>query len=826
MATPSTTGLRSPGLGALRPRGLRDDERQLLGTAGGVFALASAGAAMAAAAGDAMFLSNIGPAHLGGAVAASNALLALVLAVVGGLADRLERRRVLASLAVVSAVVIAGLAGLSLAWPRAAAAITLIGGKQLAAATDLAFWVVIAERLDARRSQRLLPVLAATGGAGAALGAVLVIPLAGALGARGVLGAGAVLLALAGAGAARLPVTRRVAPPVARVGGLVTRSWRDSARAARRHPLARQLALVVAAAGVFASLAYFALGVSVAGPGAGSSTAELTALLGAVRGAGQLATLIVQLTIAPRLLAWLGTGRALLLAPVAALAAGLGLVIAPVLAVAIATQVSARILDAGIETPAEKLAQTLLPGAIRGRVAGFLDGTAKRAGAVLGGLVAAALAGAPHGFYAVTALAAALWLVAASRIARALPALAVAHVAHDADPLAVVDDRAAEVLARELAGDRPGRAAEVLARLHGRGQLDAVAPLVRAATERGGRDVWRALIAVLDAPAPVHGPALAGALRGPWVATRRDRLLAIRALGLAGGVAPEAVTAALAAWHARPDDDPALALTAELARWRLAGDDGAILAALGAPRPAGGPGRGVGPVVLDELAIELGRAVAAGVVPRIADAARPLVRALRRALDPLDPLGAPGEPASRAAGFAALAHMVQQVRDQRSAELALLRADLLELARDRVETGATPIAPAHMLTSLMRVPGRGAPARDAREPGDSGALVGSPDDAPEIAAALALYGAVLEGAALGGTAIDPEDLRRLARALGEPDDAVRAAAEAALAALGPAATGELIAAAAWGRRRARDRAAELLAELPVTAAAIDRLIDA
>jgi hypothetical protein len=109
-----------------------------------------------------------------------------------------------------------------------------------------------------------------------------------------------------------------------------------------------------------------------------------------------------------------------------------------------------------------------------------------------------------------------------------------------------------------------------------------------------------------------------------------------------------------------------------------------------------------------------------------------------------------------------------------------------------------------MLTSLVRSPG------------------GRDDAAPEIAAALRLYGGLLDGADV----VEPDDLRRIARALGEPDDDVRAAAEDALIALGPAATGELVATAAWGRRRARDRAAALLAELPVTPAAIGRLIDA
>jgi len=112
-----------------------------------------------------------------------------------------------------------------------------------------------------------------------------------------------------------------------------------------------------------------------------------------------------------------------------ALASGLGAVIAPILAVAIATQVSAKVLDGGIETPAEKLTQTLLPTIVRGRIGGFLDGTAKRAGAVLGGIVAALLVGTPTAFYVVTAVAAALWLLSATRIARELPALAVEHAA-------------------------------------------------------------------------------------------------------------------------------------------------------------------------------------------------------------------------------------------------------------------------------------------------------------------------------------------------------------------------------------------------------------
>ncbi|MGE3459690.1 MAG: MFS transporter, partial [Kofleriaceae bacterium] len=701
--------------------------------------------------------------------------------IVGGLADRLERKRVLMTLALGSAVVIAGLAALAAVAPALSAVATLVAGKQLTAATDLAFWIVIAERLDARRSQRLVPVLAAAGGAGAALGAVLVVPLAGAVGAQGVLIAAAALLGLSGLLAARVASTRRVSPPSSGLAVLIARSWRDGVRATRGHPLARQLAVVVAAAGVFASLAYFALGVELAARS--SSTADLAALLGGVRAAGQLITLGVQLVIAPRLLSRIGTGQALLAAPLVALMSGLGLVVAPVLWVAIATAISARVLDASIETPAERLTQTLLPTAVRGRVAGFLDGTAKRAGAVAGGLIAAVLAGAPTAFYVVTAAAAAMWLWSAIRIARDLPSLAVAHVAEANDPDAVVDDRAVQALLRELAGPAPHRAADVVARLHERGRVDAVEPLISAAIDHGGSSLWRAVIAVLEAPSASHGPRLLDAAR---VTNGADRELAIRAIGLAGGVPGDA----LASWVSDPD--PAIALTAEVAALRVTGQHASLFGLLGdAIRDPSVIAR----VAIDELCAELARGLALGASDRALEAARHLVRALRRHR---------GDLAARTAAFAALERVIAWASDRRDAELSLLRAEVLELTRDRVERGASPVAPDHMLTSVMRVAGA------------------TGDDAPEIAAALRLYGALLEHT----DALDPDDLRRICRALGEPDDAIRAAAEAAVQAIGPAAAGQLIDTAAWGRRRARDRAAALLSELPVTPSALDRLIDA
>ncbi|HUS29998.1 MAG TPA: cyclic nucleotide-binding domain-containing protein, partial [Kofleriaceae bacterium] len=557
---------------------------------------------------------------------------------------------------------------------------------------------------------------------------------------------------------------------------------------------------------------------------------------GGVRGGAQILTLVVQLFVARGLLARIGTGRALLLAPFVALASGLGLVVAPILAVAIATQASAKVLDSAIETPAEKLAQTLLPTVVRGRVAGFLEGTAKRAGAVVGGLIAAALASSPTVFYVITAVAAALWLLASLRISRELPALAIEHVAETrsrTDALeegAVIDDRAVQALIKELDGPRPERAAEVLVRLHDQGRTDAVTPLVKAATETGMPSVWAALVATLDAPAEVHGKTL---LEAAQAAKPKLRELAIRALGLAGGVPPDAfdqwrdpdrvrssVTEAAGASSGELDrvSDPipavtadarpgsrarrdsvtggaaTVAMTAEVARLRVAGDWDALIGELADASRESDP---IGRVAIDELVSEIRRQDSAGQHERVLEAARHLTRALRRGR---------GDGASRTAAFGTLARVVEELRAQRSAELSLMRADLLELVRDRVEQGASKAAPDTALVSLIHKP----------------VSAGHADEAVEVAAALRLYGELLEGA----DTVDGDDLRRITRALGEPDDEVRLAAEAALVGLGPAAAGELLATVAWGRRRARDRAAALLADLPVTPATIDRLVDA
>ncbi|HTM20152.1 MAG TPA: hypothetical protein VL172_06590, partial [Kofleriaceae bacterium] len=156
-----------------------------------------AGVAVTTSAADALFLARAGSRHLGTLFALSSALLILVLGYVGAAADRGDRGRLLVTLALGAAAVVGLLgAGFELA-PVPAAAVLLVAGKQVAAALDLAFWVLLAERVDARESRRLLPLLIAAEGVGTVAGSFAVGPLADHLGARGALAAGAALFACA-----------------------------------------------------------------------------------------------------------------------------------------------------------------------------------------------------------------------------------------------------------------------------------------------------------------------------------------------------------------------------------------------------------------------------------------------------------------------------------------------------------------------------------------------------------------------------------------------------------------------------------------------------
>jgi len=223
------------GLG--RRLGIYRDERGLWTLLAGALASLELGEAFAGNAADALYLGRVGAHGLGLQLAASSILLIVTLGVWGALADRQERARLLASGAAVAAGVLLALRGALWLWPAGAPHALLIVSKQLAAAMDLGFWVLVADRFDARQARRLLPTLVAAGGAGLVGGSLLTRPLAHAIGVDNLFAAAAAahglaaLLVWRAAGGASLGA-RRVGAVVAasvpaRSLGSLGAAWRE-----------------------------------------------------------------------------------------------------------------------------------------------------------------------------------------------------------------------------------------------------------------------------------------------------------------------------------------------------------------------------------------------------------------------------------------------------------------------------------------------------------------------------------------------------------------------------------------------------------------------
>lgn len=678
-------------------------------SAAAILAGAAAGSHLAGAAADAWFLAAVGPARLGLAVAGSSFLVALVVAAVGGLADRRDRQRTLVALAAGGAVALAAIAALHGAAPRATAVIAFVCVKQLQAAVELAFWVAVSEWFDARTLRRQVPRLAAASGVGGVVGAALVAPIAQAAGTGVLFATGAAVFALVALIAARAPATRRVGAALA---GRARGSWADSLAALRRQPLARGLAGLVAIAGVAASLTYVALGAAAAAHHADDARA-LAAFLGAVRMIGQLAMIGAQVIIAPRLLSRLGVGGALVVAPLTACLGAIGVVASGSLTAAALLQIQARITDGAIEGPAEKLAQNLLPVELRGRLGGWLEGPAKRTGAIVGGLAAGAVAADRlGGLVLATALA---WLAVALVVRARLPRWALGALARPTggDEPVALGGRAARRVVQALAVGDPARAAEVAVRLH-RDGFDA-RPLLCELY----RDAPTARAAVLDALARTVAPrALDPATAAALAAIPDDRDDVERArLSLIGRLA-----------RARPvpitsDARPATAAARAIAAARLADDADAIAAALRDAIDADDPA--VAHAGVAELTGEV--ADQAATTPRDLALARLLLRLVRRRE------GLP--PATVAAAVAALAALATAGPDD--AEARWLRADVGELVRSLAAPGgAPPPVTAAALTALARWP-------DGAGPDDLATIadaLGARDDEIRQAAEAALRG--------------------------------------------------------------------------------------
>lgn len=779
---------------------VRAGERRVVAGAAILAALAGAGFAMVNSAADALFMARVGVRHLGTMLAVSSAVLVVVLGYVGTVADRADRGQLLTGLAVLAAVVIGGLGAAVELAPGAVSAAALITGKQLGAALDLAFWVLVAERFDARQGRRLVPLFIAAQGGGAVAGGFAVGPLAGIAGAAGALMVAAavyLLCALAAANLARADAPRVISQRPITPAPRRKLSWSDGLTAARRSALARRLALLVGVAGVFAPIVYYLLAASAAATY--GDEAAVAGFLGRYRAAVQLVILLAAFA-APAVLARIGVAPALLVAPLGAVAAAAGLAIGGGLVVVALAQASARLLDTAVQTPVEKLAQNLLPRHVRGRVHGFIDGVAKRAGAIVGGVSASVLVAWPSALAAVTLAAALAWLAVAWGLRHRFAELAVAELAarprsrDDDDGAAawLVDERSLRRLRADLArgGEARRLAVDLLAQLDERGRVDAVAELAAVAMRVTGadrRDLLRAVDRLTQrGPARRIQAATGDALMAMLDDAVEERAMLVAVLGRCDSSDDGEIEEELSSLAEGPEEDRVRA-AARMALARIRGDESSFEDLVAGCLRSGNPAERT--AAMTELRADLTRA--------LAESPPAMARALHRSRTLLRALDRDGEAAGRAAGLLALADLVRVVL--RQAQDARAQAQ----AQDARTTGALVLVRAEARALALRI------------------LEPASDEEPSAATASIVRAACVE---LVGALGNPADASLLAAALGDRDDRVRRAATDALLGLGEEALEALLVAASFGRRAARNAALEIVRDLRLSNAAIDQLI--
>ncbi|GAA5231909.1 MFS transporter [Verticiella sediminum] len=276
----------------------------------------------------------------------------------------------------------------------------------------MAFWALMADRYTLEQSKRFFALIAVGGTLGAIFGPWLASLLARPLGTAALLPVSAAFLALALVLAgivARTQPTARGAEEDGVQGPVLGGSAWQGVRAVMRSPYLAGIAAYVLILAVMATLLYFTRLQMVAAQGA-----ELdmrTALFARIDMLTQIATLVIQLFIAGRLMKRLGVPLALALLPITTALGFIGLAIVGSLAALIVVEAAFRAVQRAIMRPARETLFTVLGREDKYKAKAFVDTFVYRFGDVAGAQLEGALGRLAMGLAAVTSVAVPLCLV-------------------------------------------------------------------------------------------------------------------------------------------------------------------------------------------------------------------------------------------------------------------------------------------------------------------------------------------------------------------------------------------------------------------------------
>jgi hypothetical protein len=384
-----------------------------------------------------LFLKRVGVEHLPYAFLVNSVLLVGTTYLVGRIASRADRLRLLPRVLAGLALALIPLWLLVLEDLTSAFVLLVIASKQLQSIALLSFWIALADLLHGRQAKRLFAPLMAGMTLGAFLGSFASDPISRVIGIAGLLPFSAGVLVLS-AGMTwplrRLRSGRLERQPERDARRLHADEWAEESQGPmarfrelwRENRLFRLLFVTTACSGLLGPMLYFQFSyvANLATAGAGGE-AKLMAFYSQFRGWMSLGIFGTQLAVTSNLYRRIGIPLAAAISPLIYLLGFIGLSVRLSLPAGVGAMAGTKLHDNAVYDPGVRILFNLFPEDIRPRAMALLEGPVKRAGGALGNVVTvAALGVGSAAWVGGTGLPiAAVWLAVAVVLWRAYPAL-------------------------------------------------------------------------------------------------------------------------------------------------------------------------------------------------------------------------------------------------------------------------------------------------------------------------------------------------------------------------------------------------------------------
>ena len=535
----------------MRKLGIEPGEGRLFFWGAAALALAGWADVSVKNASETLFLKRVGVEYLPIAYLLNSILLVGSTYIVGRVAARSNRPRLLPRILFGLALLLLPLWYLVGEDAKSAFVLLVIASKQFQSIALLVFWLAIGDLLDGRQAKRLFAPMMGGYTLGSLLGSFASDPISRVIGIDGLLLVAAVAFLLSAL--LTVPLEKILPKGLDRRSPSGPKLESSPSRAGSpevsfrtlwsENQLFRLLFVGAAASGLLGPMLYFQF--QYVADQAATGEEGLLTLFSQIRGWINVGVLIIQVLFTANIFKRIGIPLSIVLSPIVYLIGFCGMGIRLNLAAGIGARTATTLQDGAIYDPAMRILFNLLPERERSRATGLLEGPVKRAGGAIGNILSLAavhFASAVAVSYVAIPIALA-WLFTSLSLWRHYPALLLsastrrARYGDELDISEMIDSNTVRVLSTHLADPNPRPAIELISEAPPAVAARALAEAARAAPDATRSLLIDALNRVLErsvtevVSSPQASEDLENLLVESVALSDRDRAAVVRAYG-------------------------------------------------------------------------------------------------------------------------------------------------------------------------------------------------------------------------------------------------------------------------------------------------------